>query len=79
MSGKTTFLKACGLAVYLAHIGLPVPAGSMQLNHFDCLLTSIHLSDNLALGYSHFYTELIRIKEVAETISGGQRVFFIAR
>lgn len=78
MSGKTTFLKTCGLALYLAHTGLPVPAQSMELSFFDRLLTSIHLSDNLSLGYSHFYTELVRIKEVADTIAKGQRIFLIA-
>ncbi len=78
MSGKTTFLKTCGLVLYLAHLGLPVPARTATLSFFDRLMTSIHLSDSLDLGYSHFYTELIRIKEVAQAISEGQRIFLLA-
>ncbi|QDK81358.1 hypothetical protein EXU85_23200 [Spirosoma sp. KCTC 42546] len=78
MSGKTTFLKSCGIAIYLAHIGLAVPAQRLQLSFFNRLFTSIHLSDNLALGYSHFYSELMRIKVVAEAISEKQRIFLLA-
>ncbi|WP_421828554.1 MutS-related protein [Larkinella sp.] len=78
MSGKTTFLKACGIAVYLAHLGLAVPAQSLQINFFDGLFTSIHLSDNLELGHSHFYSELMGIKAVADAIADHQTVFVIA-
>ena len=78
MSGKTTFLKTCGLVLYLSHLGLPVPAQAASVSLFDRLMTSIHLSDNLELGYSHFYTELMQIKEVAQAIAGGQRVFLLA-
>lgn len=78
MSGKTTFLKTCGLVLYLAHLGLPVPAGSASLSFFDRLMTSIHLSDSLEMGYSHFYTELMRIRDVARALADGQRVFLLA-
>lgn len=64
-SGKTTFLKTCGLVAYLAHLGWPVPAKSLRISFFDKLFTSIHLSDDLDLGYSHFYNEVMRIKEIA--------------
>lgn len=76
-SGKTTFLKTCGVVVYLAHLGWPVPAGSMHISYFDNLFTSIHLSDNLDLGYSHFYNEIMRIKNVAEALSRGEKCFVI--
>lgn len=78
MSGKTTFLKSCGIAIYLAHIGFAVPAQRLQISLFHRLVTRIHLNDNLALGYSHFYSELIGIKVVAEAIAAKQRVFLIA-
>src|ERR1700744_954416 len=35
MAGKSSFLKALGLAIYLAHIGFPVPAASMQTSVFN--------------------------------------------
>ena len=78
MSGKTTFLKACGIVVYLAHLGLAVPAQSLRISFFDGLFTSIHLSDNLELGHSHFYSELMGIKAVADAIADHQKVFLIA-
>jgi DNA mismatch repair protein MutS len=72
-SGKTTFLKALGISVYLAHLGWPVPAGAMRLSFSDRLYTSIHLSDDLTLGYSHFYNEIIKIRSIAESLSKGEK------
>jgi DNA mismatch repair ATPase MutS len=76
-SGKTTFLKTCGVAIYLAHLGWPVPAVNMRISFFDRLFTSIHLSDNLDLGYSHFYNEIMRIKNISEALSEGEKCFVI--
>ena len=69
MAGKSTFLKAFGVAVYLAHIGFPVPATSMQTGVFNGLFSTINIPDNLSKGYSHFYTEVLRVKKVAEEIN----------
>ncbi|MGG2319957.1 MutS-related protein, partial [Salmonella enterica] len=38
MAGKSTFIKAVGVAVYLAHVGMGVPAQHMRLSLFDGLL-----------------------------------------
>ncbi|CAG5071938.1 DNA mismatch repair protein MutS [Dyadobacter sp. CECT 9623] len=76
-SGKTTFLKACGLAIYLAHLGLPVPATNITLPFFDRLFTSIHLADDLTSGYSHFYNEMMRVKSIAEALQQGDRCFVL--
>ena len=65
MSGKSTFLKTMGLLVYLSHLGLPVPAKKFKTSIYDGLFTTINLNDNLNLGYSHFYAEINRIKEIA--------------
>jgi DNA mismatch repair protein MutS len=65
MAGKSTFMKSFGIAVYLAHMGFPVPAGKMQFSVRDGMLTTINLPDNLAMGYSHFYVEVLRVKKVA--------------
>jgi DNA mismatch repair ATPase MutS len=69
MSGKSTFLKAFGVAVYLAHLGFSVPAASMRTGVFNGLFSTINIADNLNKGYSHFYTEVLRVKNVAEEIS----------
>ena len=72
-SGKTTFLKSYGIAVYLAHLGWPVPATSLRLSFSDRLFTSIHLSDDLTLGYSHFYNEIMRVKVIAQALCNGEK------
>jgi DNA mismatch repair ATPase MutS len=65
MAGKSTFMKALGVAVYLAHVGMPVPAANMRTCLLSGLATTINISDSLNLGYSHFYSEVQRIKTVA--------------
>jgi DNA mismatch repair ATPase MutS len=68
MSGKTTFLKSLGIAVFLAHLGMGVPASSMKLSSFQCIFTSLNTTDNLSMGYSYFFSEVIRIKRAAESL-----------
>ena len=68
MAGKSTFLRSLGIAAYLAHAGLPVPAEKMCISILSGLNTTINLPDSLHLGYSHFYGEVMRIKEVAKKI-----------
>ncbi len=65
MAGKTTYLKACGIAVFLAHLGFGVPAEEMKLSAFNCIYSSINTIDNLSMGYSYFYSEVLRVKEAA--------------
>ncbi|RAI94937.1 MutS-related protein [Algoriphagus yeomjeoni] len=77
MSGKSTFLKAFGLAAYLAHLGFPVPATKMKTSIFDGLFTTINLSDNLNTGLSHFYSEVKRVKEVASEIKNDKNLVVI--
>ncbi|WP_276483693.1 MutS-related protein [Paraflavitalea pollutisoli] len=77
MAGKSTFMKAMGLAVYLAHAGFPVAATNMHFTVQEGLLTSINLADNLNQGYSHFYAEVLRVKQVAEHLSAGRRLFVL--
>jgi ABC-type multidrug transport system ATPase subunit len=68
MSGKSTFLKSFGIAVYLAHIGFPVPASEMKTTLFNGMVTTINLPDNISLGYSHFYNEVKRVRDIASSI-----------
>ncbi len=77
MAGKSSYLKALGLAMYLAHIGFPVPATSMQTTIFKGLITTINLADNMAKGYSHYYSEVKRLKKVAEKIREQDNLFVI--
>lgn len=77
MSGKSTLMKAVGIAIYLAHIGFPVPANRMETCILDGLITTINLADNVNDGYSHFYNEVKRVKLVAQQINQSDRLMVI--
>ncbi|MHB1921041.1 MAG: MutS-related protein [Chitinophagaceae bacterium] len=62
MAGKSTIIKAIGIAVFLAHIGMGVPAQHMELTWFDGMLSNIQVQDNILLGESLFFNEVQRIK-----------------
>lgn len=73
MAGKSTFIKAVGVSVYLAHVGMGVPAQEMQLSLFDGLLSNIQVADNIIKGESYFFNEVQRIKSTIEKISDGKK------
>jgi DNA mismatch repair ATPase MutS len=77
MSGKSTFLKTMGVMLYLAHIGFPVPAKKLTTSLFDGLFTTINLTDNLNLGYSHFYSEVKRVKDLVIKMNSERNLFII--
>lgn len=66
MTGKSTLLKSIGICIYLAHVGFPVPAEYMETLFYKGLMTSINLVDDIGSGYSHFYAEVRRLKEMGE-------------
>lgn len=72
MAGKTTFIKAVGVAVFLAHIGMGVPAQQMQLSFFHGIFSNIQVQDNIFKGESYFYSEVQRIKNTIIKISNGK-------
>jgi DNA mismatch repair ATPase MutS len=69
MAGKSTFIKAVGCCLYLAHLGMGVPAAQMKLSLFDGILSNINVVDNLTKGESYFYNEVKRIKNTLIQIS----------
>ena len=73
MAGKSTFIKSLGIAVFLAHAGMGVPAENMRLSIFDGLLSNINIMDNLIKGESYFYNEVQRIKSTIQRISDGRK------
>lgn len=77
MAGKSTFLKSLGLAIYISHLGFPVPAKKMKTSVYNGIITTINLSDNINKGYSHFYSEVRRVKEVAIKLKDKNRLFVI--
>ena len=73
MAGKSTLIKAIGSSVFLAHIGMAVPAKQMQLTVFDGLLSNINVADNIARGESYFFNEVQRIKNTIYKINDGKK------
>ncbi|HVS98508.1 MAG TPA: hypothetical protein VHE54_18580 [Puia sp.] len=76
-AGKTSFLKSFGLAVYLAHVGFPVPARSFRTTIFNGLVITIEPPDCLGQGFSRSYAEARRLKEVLSQVKQKRRVMVI--
>lgn len=77
MAGKSTFLRAVSTALYIAHIGFPVAAKSMEFSVMDGLYTTINLPDNLGIGASHFYNEVLRVKKMALALNEGKALYIV--
>lgn len=77
MAGKSTLLRSLSTAVYIAHMGFPVAAKSMVFPVMDGIYTTINLPDNLGIGASHFYAEVLRVKKVAQELHQGKSLFII--
>jgi DNA mismatch repair protein MutS len=74
MAGKTTYLRSCGLATYMAHLGMGVPATTFRFSPCECLVTSLTTTDNLRGGVSFFRAEAIRVRTIAQFVNSGRRV-----
>lgn len=77
MAGKSTFLRAMSTALYIAHMGFPVAAKAMEFTVLDGIYTTINLPDNLGIGASHFYAEVLRVKKVAAELNSGKSLLVI--
>lgn len=73
MAGKSTFIKAVGSAIFLAHLGMGVPAKAMQVTIFDGLLSNINVVDNIVKGESYFFNEVQRIRNTILKINDGRK------
>lgn len=73
MAGKSTFIKSVGSAVFLAHLGMGVPATQMRLTTFDGLLSNINVVDNIVKGESYFFNEVQRIRNTIIKINDGRK------
>jgi len=73
MAGKSTFIRAVGIAVYMASLGMGVPAAAMKMSCFDGLLSNIDVTDNTMQGESYFFNEVQRIKTTVSKISNGKK------
>ena len=67
MAGKSTFLRSLGINLCLAYVGAPVNAQSMCTDLFE-IYCCIRVSDSLVDGYSYFYAEVRRLKQLLERV-----------
>lgn len=77
MAGKTTYLRSIATALYLAHLGMGVPAAGFSFTPIDRLFSSIAISDDVHTGTSYFFAEVLRMKALAFSLSKGERVVAI--
>lgn len=73
MAGKSTLIKAVGLSIYLSHLGMGIPAASMQLSTFDGLSTNINIADDVTKGQSYFFKEVLRVKDTIGKLKSGKK------
>lgn len=59
--GKTTYMKAIGLIVYMAHIGCFVPATKARLPVMDAILTRLNSTNSVSTGLSSFASDLYQV------------------
>jgi DNA mismatch repair ATPase MutS len=77
MAGKSTFLKALGAAMLLAHAGCGVPAAAMTFPPVSTLFSSVQIRDDLAAGESFYLAEVRRVGALARTLRDGRSAFAV--
>ena len=76
MAGKSTFLRAIGVNLILAHIGLPVCAREFIFKSVF-LFSSMRTTDSLQNNESYFFSELKRLKSLLDIVVSQKNVFFL--
>jgi DNA mismatch repair protein MutS len=64
--GKTSFIKAVGVAIILAQAGFYVPATSFHFSPFHSLYTRILGNDNIYKGLSTFAVEMSELRTILQ-------------
>jgi len=76
MSGKSTLLRAVGLATVLAQAGAPVRAAELKLSSLS-VGASLRIVDSLQTGTSHFYAEIKRLRQIVDLTAGPVPLLFL--
>ncbi len=76
MSGKSTFLRAIGLNLLLAHAGAKVTAASCRLVLLR-VESSMRPADSLSDGFSSFYSEVSDLVEIVKQAQTKGAVFYM--
>ena len=68
MGGKSTYLRQNGLIIYLAHIGMYIPASqSSDIPIVDKIITRVGADDNLLKGVSTFMSEMLEVSALLKS------------
>jgi hypothetical protein len=76
MSGKSTLLRAIGVNSVLGLAGAPVTATQLRISPMR-VAASIRVQDSLQDGISHFYAEILRLRQVMELAGGEIPLLFL--
>jgi hypothetical protein len=76
MSGKSTLLRAVGLAVVLAQAGGTVRARALRLTPL-AVGASLRVQDSLQAGRSRFYAEILRLRTMLDRAGGCPPLLFL--
>jgi hypothetical protein len=76
MSGKSTLLRAVGVAAVLAQAGAPVRARRLRISPL-ALGATLRIQDSLQAGKSRFYAEITRVREIVDLSSGPLPLLFL--
>lgn len=74
MAGKSTLLRALGIVVVFAHLGLPVPATQARIPLTDRVIASLGNEDNILRAESLYLAEVRRVKGVVAAVASGELV-----
>lgn len=75
MSGKSTFLRMFGVNQVLSLMGAAVYADKFTTINSP-VMTCLQVSDSLAEGFSYFYSEVVRLKDILQ-VAREKRVLFL--
>ena len=64
--GKTSFIKAIGIALIMAQAGLYVPASTFTFSPYNTLFTRILGNDNIFKGLSTFAVEMTELRTILQ-------------
>jgi DNA mismatch repair protein MutS len=73
-SGKSSLMKAVGIAIHLAQCGAYVPATECVISPFKALYTRILNHDNIYAGLSSFAVEMVELRDILKYADSGSIV-----
>ncbi len=74
--GKSVFTASVGLAYAMLHLGVPVPAAQARMSLLDGIYTHFPKENGEAGGGGRFESECVRVKAIADRITGDSLFLF---